>query len=291
MFGYVKPYNDELKLKEIKIYKKYYCALCNELRKSYGRIATLFLSYEMVFTLILLESFSKEENLNKYVLSCQLDNIHIGSINISESILQYIAYINIHLVIWKLEDDWRDDKNIFAYLLKTLLVKKKRYQMYGQRYYRIIEIIDKNMIKFYEWEKEGYDFDSLSEIMGEVWSQVVYCGAKIADISNEDSWRLENICKDMGKWLYCIDAYDDLEKDMKKNRFNPLVQDKYDIKEIEYDAKFMLQLILRSLSNKINEINLDRNNGIVCNIISYGLSYKVNEINRKRENNGRKNRK
>ena len=222
MFGYVKPYNDELKLKEIKRYKRYYCALCNELRHSYGRITTAFLSYEMTFTLILLESLEKEENLDEIPLSCQFEKIHIGTFYISKSILQYIAYINIHLVIWKLEDDWKDDKNIFAYLLKKIILNKKTYQRELNKYGRISEVIDENMKKFYEYEKEKYDFDSLSEIMGEIWLQIIRNGAEILNIYDNKLYMLENICKDMGKWLYCIDAYEDLEKDIKKRKFNPL---------------------------------------------------------------------
>lgn len=73
MFGYVIPYRDELKLKDIKRYKAYYCTICNQLRKRYGRMATAFLSYEMVFTLILLDSFSDMGKNTSVSLSCQFD--------------------------------------------------------------------------------------------------------------------------------------------------------------------------------------------------------------------------
>lgn len=283
MFGYVKPYNDELKLKEIKRYKRYYCALCNELRHSYGRITTAFLSYEMTFTLILLESLEKEENLDEIPLSCQFEKIHIGTFYISKSILQYIAYINIHLVIWKLEDDWKDDKNIFAYLLKKIILNKKTYQRELNKYGRISEVIDENMKKFYEYEKEKYDFDSLSEIMGEIWLQIIRNGAEILNIYDNKLYMLENICKDMGKWLYCIDAYEDLEKDIKKRKFNPLFKAECDINEIKDDAKLILQLILRSMSNNLDKLELGRNKDIIQNIILYGLSHKISEINKKRK--------
>lgn len=216
MFGYVKTYNDELKLKEIKRYKKYYCALCNELRKSYGRITTMFLSYEMVFTLILLESFVTEEYLTEVTLSCQFDKIHIGTIKVSKSLLQYIAYINLFLTIWKFEDDWKDDKNILSLILIKFLKKNKRYIMYSQQYKTITERIDINMRKFYDCEKEGCDFDILSEIMGDLWSQIINGGVCDSNISKNNLHKLEDFCKDLGKWLYCIDAYDDLEKDIKK---------------------------------------------------------------------------
>lgn len=48
MFGYVKVVEDDLKIKEYKRYKKYYCDLCRHIA-NYSQIARLMLSYDMVF--------------------------------------------------------------------------------------------------------------------------------------------------------------------------------------------------------------------------------------------------
>ena len=52
MFGYVKIYKPELKVKHYEAYKGVYCSLCKTLKKEYGAFASLTLNYD--FTLLAL---------------------------------------------------------------------------------------------------------------------------------------------------------------------------------------------------------------------------------------------
>lgn len=60
MFGYVKVAEDDLKVKEYKRYKKYYCDLCRHIA-NYSQIARMMLSYDMVFFSLLLEPDAANE--------------------------------------------------------------------------------------------------------------------------------------------------------------------------------------------------------------------------------------
>lgn len=60
MFGYVKVAEDDLKVKEYKRYKKYYCDLCRHIA-NYSQIARMMLSYDMVFFSLLLEPDATSE--------------------------------------------------------------------------------------------------------------------------------------------------------------------------------------------------------------------------------------
>ena len=121
MFGYVVPYKDELKLKDVQKYKRYYCAVCNQIRKRYGRIATIFLSYEIVFTLILLDDFSEKEKTECMKLGCQFDIVHIGEIELSKELIAYLAWANLHMSFWKLKDNWIDEKKlVLIFFIKCL---------------------------------------------------------------------------------------------------------------------------------------------------------------------------
>ena len=53
MFGYIKPYKNELKMKHINEYKTCYCILCNGIRKYFGFFYTVFLNYESVLLMLL----------------------------------------------------------------------------------------------------------------------------------------------------------------------------------------------------------------------------------------------
>ena len=49
MFGYVKPYNSELKVREDEYYRGIYCGLCRSLSKNTGGFSSIILSYDMTF--------------------------------------------------------------------------------------------------------------------------------------------------------------------------------------------------------------------------------------------------
>ena len=49
MFGYVTICEPELKVKDLKRYKAYYCGLCRELKEKYGFMGQMTLTYDMTF--------------------------------------------------------------------------------------------------------------------------------------------------------------------------------------------------------------------------------------------------
>ena len=53
MFGYIKPFQPELKVREAEDYKAIYCGLCKELGRSYGIFARMTLSYDFAFMAML----------------------------------------------------------------------------------------------------------------------------------------------------------------------------------------------------------------------------------------------
>ena len=53
MFGYITINKAELKFREFDLYQAYYCGLCEELKKRYGRIGQATLTYDMTFLLLL----------------------------------------------------------------------------------------------------------------------------------------------------------------------------------------------------------------------------------------------
>ena len=54
MFGYVTVCEPELKVKDLKKYRAYYCGLCRTLKEDYGFMGQMTLTYDMTFAVILL---------------------------------------------------------------------------------------------------------------------------------------------------------------------------------------------------------------------------------------------
>ena len=49
MFGYVTVCEPELKVKDLKKYRAYYCGLCRTLKEDYGFMGQMTLTYDMTF--------------------------------------------------------------------------------------------------------------------------------------------------------------------------------------------------------------------------------------------------
>lgn len=290
MFGYIIPFRDELKLKDIKQYKAYYCAVCNQLRKRYGRLSTTFLSYEMVFTFILLDSFSNTEKNIPIKLDCQFDFLHIGEINVCKDLASYIAWINMYLSVWKLKDNWIDDKKIGSFLLYKLLSINTNYKNDCMLYSELAANLDITLNTFYDMERKNEcEFDELAQLMGDVWKAILECGTQFVNVTPDMEEKLISICDDLAKFLYCIDAYDDYEKDFKKGNFNPLQKMPYNLDETLSNGFIILKFIIYSLKNKIKFIEFSKNNDILQNIIIFGLEYKLNLVVNKKEKKYGKN--
>ena len=56
MFGYVTVCEPELKVKDLKKYRAYYCGLCRTLKEDYGFMGQMTLTYDMTLAVILLSS-------------------------------------------------------------------------------------------------------------------------------------------------------------------------------------------------------------------------------------------
>lgn len=99
---------------------------------------------------------------------------------------------------------------------------------------------------------------------------------------------LSKIGYHLGKWIYLIDAIDDIEENISSGTYNPLIyRFNYDEqietpvefrKRTEAPLKFNLYHYLASLSNYVNSLDIRKNQGIIENIIYFGLNKKTEEI-------------
>lgn len=215
MFGYVNINKQELRVKEYYKYKAYYCGLCHQLKKKYGRFGQMTLTYDMTFLIIVLTSLyeSNVEQAQKRCLAHPTSKHWILTNEISD----YAADMNIALTYHKLRDDWQDDKSIAG--LSGARILKRRYKKVEKQYPRQCAIIQQCLIKLNEAENANEtNVDMISRPFGELMGEMF--------VYREDQWQdtLRKMGFYLGKFIYLLDAYDDLEDDIKSNSFNPLKQ-------------------------------------------------------------------
>lgn len=95
----------------------------------------------------------------------------------------------------------------------------------------------------------------------------------------------------LGKWIYIIDAFDDLEKDLKHNKFNginaALNKDNLPYNEfresVQNRINFILTSYARECSEILNSLPIEKNYDILYNIFNYGLLEKMEFVFKKEE--------
>lgn len=265
MLGYVKVNKDELKVREYNVYKSYYCGLCKTLKSEYGYFSRFVLNYDSVFLALLLSSITNDDYDCKNEI-CIAHPTKKTSIMVKNKSLTYSAAVMVILVLLKLEDDISDEKSLKALIIYLLLANTKR--KVKKNYRTLFKNCRDTINKLSDLEKNNCDdLDKLSDVFACLLKTLF-----VPDFITENSEKriLSHIGYMLGRFIYIIDAYEDMEKDKKKKNFNPfLLSENPPDKDSIFDT---LSFDLSSLSNAYELLDLRVNKPILDNIIYLGLS-------------------
>ena len=213
MFGYVTANEPELKVKDYHKYKAYYCGLCQSLKRQYGSAGQLTLAYDMTFVIILLTSLYESETKAESH-RCKMHPLKPQPM-LENEITEYAADMNLIIAYYQLEDDWKDEKKV-AGLLGSMALKRKVEKAIW-KYPRQSRVIREEMAKLSEYESQGIqEVDYPAGCFGRLMEEMM--------VYKEDCWeqQLRGIGFYLGKYIYIMDAYEDLDKDLEKGTYNPL---------------------------------------------------------------------
>ena len=273
MFGYIVVNQDELKIKEYNKYKSYYCGLCQSLKKSCGLSGQIILSYDMTFLIVLLEGLY-EKPVSSVKKTCIAHPSKKQNI-LRNEITEYAADMSLLLMYYKLMDNWFDDKDMKSRILADRLRKKK--EKIAHKYKDKCEEIAKCVRENVKNEKKGvYDIDLMAGISGKM------LGAVFSYRDDEWSKELRTIGFYLGKFIYLLDAYEDLEEDIKKHRFNVWLPYK-DRKDFDACVENTLTLMMSDCARSFERLPIVQDADILRNIIYSGVWTKYNEHKKKKE--------
>lgn len=215
MFGYVTINKPELKIKDYERYHAYYCGLCKTLKEKYGRVGQMTLTYDMTFLIILLTSLYEQKPKHQ-TSRCMVHPIKKQSL-LTNEITEYASDMNIALTYHHLVDDWEDEKSVKGFMGAKLI--KLKYKEIEKKYPRQVKVIEEslNSLKKCEERKER-NLDEVARCFGELMAEFF--------VYRQDEWEedLREVGFYLGKFIYLIDAYEDLEKDIKNGSYNPLIE-------------------------------------------------------------------
>ena len=270
MFGYVKAYKPELRIKEFEFYKAVYCSLCRDLGKKYGIVSRFSLSYDFTFLALLQMSLvgGCAPTERKRCVCNPLKKCNYLSAGGLPEMPTAAAQIMLYC---KLNDNIADEgffKGLGYRFLR--LFSKKGYKKAAKKFPMVDEIFKEYIASQTELEsKNETDIDLAAEPTAKMLSKL------FALCSPDGETRaLERLGYVVGRWIYILDAAADLTKDIKKKRYNPF---KSEFKENNIN-EFLKQRVLPSLNMCIGEaqnafelLNIQRFKNILGNIIYVGL--------------------
>lgn len=286
MFGYVTPLKGELKVKDFGRFKCYYCGLCCHIKENFGNLPRISLNYDMTFLGLLLDALNPDE-IEVTSHRCMLHPSEKKTVVKNNKALSYASAINLSLFYYKLLDDVNDDNDLKSKITSSLLLGYKK--KFSNEVSQIDLKIKKYLESLYTMESTK-NFYSIDEIC-DPFSNLV--GTVLKDyphdlINDSDELRaiLFNIGYSLGKWIYIIDALDDLKKDMDNNEFNPInflynkENLKYEdfIKIIKPSIEFTILNCGYTCRENLMKLDLRRNKDILYNIVELGLMDKYTKV-------------
>lgn len=261
MFGYVVVHKPELKIKDFETYQSYYCGLCRALRRRHGFFGQLTLNYDMTMVVLLLTGlYEPEETEKRFRCMVHPFGKHKARQNCFSD---YAADMNVLLAYEKAMDDVVDEHKFSARILSSFL--RQRAKRIRNRYPRQAGVITKNLSLLREAEQRGEtDIDLLAGYFGRIMEEIM--------IKEKDIWEkdLRRFGFYLGKYIYILDAYDDLTRDEKKGCFNPLLERKKDA-NFSVRVETLLEMMMSESAKAFEVLPIITHAEILRNIIYAGV--------------------
>ncbi len=221
MFGYVRPNKSELLVKEYEQYKAVYCQLCRVLGRDYGWIARFFLSYDCTFYALLALAVTGEKvALCRERCACNPLK-RCRYLEGEGEAYDKAAALTVLLTYHKIEDDIADDgflKTLGKRLLRPYARRKAKWARV--RYPYLAKCAETAMAAQRAAEEEGAGIDPCAEPTAQLLADVF---EDIAGENKKQAAPLRQFGYFLGRWIYMMDAADDLMDDLKSGAFNPFI--------------------------------------------------------------------
>ena len=279
MFGYVTVYKELISEADYTIFKQYYCGLCRAIGRRCSQTARLGLSYDLTFLAIVLSSISDDETESENK-PCIIHPIKKRESIKNDMATDYAADMGVLLDYLKLLDDWHDEKSIkalFGILLFYGGMKKAR-----KRHKKCSGEIKAQLSRLSKLEKENSsDIDECADCFAKIL-ETLFTPEFITDENQRRvlSWLGYNI----GRWIYVIDAVNDMEKDYKKGSYNPF-NSGFDggdyteyVKKLKEDKKLTLTFTLENAASAFELLDIKKNHTLIEGLIYDCLKYRQTQI-------------
>ncbi len=288
MFGYVRTDKGELKVREYELYRGLYCTLCKQLSKRYGVLSRFILSYDMTF--LALVRLSEKGIAPKFKGGrCPFNPAKRCNycINAGDE-YAFVCAAAILMFYYKVKDNISDSpffkKLFFFILLPFAAIKRKRAKkLFPQLDILIADCLQKQA----ETERKNTSSpDEAAHNSADALGKIFSFGFE------EKKKELYFFGYFVGRWVYLMDALDDIEKDIKNRSFNVFVN-KYSLtqKTLPEEAQHEIQSTLNQSSAEavkaFKSTNCTTLSEIIENVLYGGMLCSMENILKGKKRNER----
>lgn len=280
MFGYVTPCKMELKIKDYEKFRAYYCGLCSAIKKNFGQLPRVVLNYDMTFLAALIDSLN-DDNRSFIKSRCIVHPLKKRLMIIDNKALDYASFCNVSLAYYKLLDDVNDNNSIKAKLFSKMLLT------YIKKDTSLKDVNNKiksslNELNVMERNENTTNLDELAHPFADLTGFIISHYHRDSEFCEPLYWLGYNL----GKWIYIIDAWDDLEKDMHQKKFNA-INCVFNTANLSYDRfkklaekriDYLLTTCAKESFYNLTKLDLKKNKELLYNILQLGLLDKMNSI-------------
>lgn len=264
MFGYVRTDKGELKVKEYELYRGLYCTLCKQLSKRYGVFSRFILSYDMTFLALVRLSAKGISPIFKGGRCPFNPAKRCNYCTNAEDEYSFVCAAAILMFYYKVKDNIADSpffkRLLFFLLLPFAAIKRKK----AKRLFPQLDLlISASIQKQNETEKTATSSpDKAAHNSADALGKIFSAGFE------ENGSALYRFGYFVGRWVYLIDALDDIEKDIKNRSFNVFVN-KYSLtsKTLPEEAKHEIQSTLNHSSAEAVKAFKSANSPLLSEII------------------------
>jgi len=217
MFGYVRPNREELRVRELRDYEALYCGLCHMLGQRHGFLARMFLNYDIVLLAMVLDQTPGRPALEKRrcparLWCAQKQCACSGGLEAAADAGTILSY-------WKLRDAVSDGawpERLAGGLLSRLLGPAyRRAAALRPEYDRTVRDC---LTELRQLEADGSP--SLDRT-ADTFARMLQAAAPPSGEAERDR-AMAQLLYHLGRWIYLVDAWDDLEEDRRKGNYNPI---------------------------------------------------------------------
>ena len=219
MFGYVKPYIPELRVKEYDFYKSVYCGLCRSMKKHTGGLSRMTLSFDMTFfALVRMALLRTDARVRRR--RCFLHPLHKRPMMDDNEALAYTAAVSAVLTYHKLQDTLADEKGLRRFAARMLRPLSFRFRRRALRALpELARIAEQSMQALAQLEREKCAVpDMPADVFGDMLGKLLAFG-----LSGSEARIAHEIGLHTGRWVYLADAICDREEDRRSGSYNPFL--------------------------------------------------------------------